>query len=275
MPEEETEKWQKWLASLNNLQSLSIPRCFKPAGFQSIQLIEIHNFADASSYTYGACSYLRLVDANGNISCLFLLGKSRLAPIKKVSVPRLELTAAVVAVRLDVLLRRELDLSSSCSFYWTDSLAVLQSIKNRTKRFPVFVANRLSIIENNNDINHWKHVPSKLNPADLPSRGVSAQTLINSDVWLRGPQFLYEPRSCWPENSWVEEDLPDEFKAVQKSLTCTSKVKVHAQNDVVFRLIERCSSFYKLKCLVAWILRMKSFFRTRVRDSDFLFPPAG
>ena len=271
VPEEETEKWQKWLASLNNLQSLSIPRCFKPAGFQSIQLIEIHNFADASSYAYGACSYLRLVDANGNISCSFLLGKSRLAPIKKVSVPRLELTAAVVAVRLDVLLRQELDLSSSCSFYWTDSLAVLQSIKNRTKRFPVFVANRLSIIENNSDINHWKHVPSKLNPADLPSRGVSAQTLINSDVWLRGPQFLYEPRSCWPENSWVEEDLPDEFKAVQKSLTCTSKVKVHAQNDVVFRLIERCSSFYKLKCLVAWILRMKSFFRTRVRDSDVSF----
>ena len=73
-----------------------------------IAAVQIHNFADASSYAYGASSYVRLMDDTGNVCCSFLLGKSRVAPIKAVSILRLELTAAVLAVRLDVLVRKKL-----------------------------------------------------------------------------------------------------------------------------------------------------------------------
>ena len=90
------------------------------------------------------------------------MGKSRLASIKSVSIPKMELCAAVVAVRLDQLIRKELDLPLKSSFFWTDSTAVLFCIKNATKRFPVFVANRLATIETCTNINQWFHVPSDL-----------------------------------------------------------------------------------------------------------------
>ena len=108
--------------------------------------MQIHHFIDASSYGYGACSYLRLVDHSGSICLYFFMGKSRLAPIKSVSIPRLELTAAVLAARLDELAKRELKIPLD-SFFWVDSTAVLYCIRNITKRFPVFVANRLATIE--------------------------------------------------------------------------------------------------------------------------------
>ena len=135
-----------WIEQLSGLNNIQVPRCFKPITFRSVTSIELH-FADASSFAYGAHSYLRLADDVGNISLSFIASKSRLASVKSVSIPRLKLTAAVLAVRLDEMIRKELDLSITSSFFWTDSTAVLYSIKNTTKHFWVFVANRLASIE--------------------------------------------------------------------------------------------------------------------------------
>ena len=156
--------------------------------------VQIHHFADASSYGYGTCSYLRLEDEFGSVCLSFIIGKSRLAPIKSVSIPRLELTAAVLAVKLDVLVRKEIDLPVGSSYFWIDSNAVLYCIKNSTKRFPVFVANRLAIIKNHTSVEQWHHVSSKQNPPDIASRGVEASKLI-SENWLNGPSFLSQPHS--------------------------------------------------------------------------------
>ena len=142
----ELEKWQCWLNRLQELSHVQIPRCFTPKNLKALKSIEIHNFADASSYAYAACSYLRLVDTDDNIFCAFVIAKSRLAPVKAVSIPRLELTAAVLAVRLNALVKGELKFDVCQSYFWIDSTAVLLSILNRSKRFPIFVANRLAII---------------------------------------------------------------------------------------------------------------------------------
>ena len=98
--------------------------------------VEIHNFSDASSYAYGACTYMQITGVDGNRFCSFLIGKARLAPIKSVSIPRLELTAAVLAVRLNNVVKCALEAESFHSYFWTDSMAVLHNIKNKTKRFP-------------------------------------------------------------------------------------------------------------------------------------------
>ena len=166
--EEVKFRWSRWLEELPYLSELRIPRCFTQVAAASY---EIHCFADASSFAYGACSYLRIVDTKNFVHCLFFLEKSRLAPIKLVSIPKLKLTAVVLAVRLSCLLKAELDLPVVLIF-WTDSTAVLHCIKNNTKCFPVFVANRLAIIEQNTELDCWRHVPSNLNPVDLASRGV-------------------------------------------------------------------------------------------------------
>ena len=141
--EKERVRWSRWLEKLPYLSELRISRCFTQVAAASY---EIHCFADASSFAYGVCSYLCIVDTKNFVHCSFLLGKSGVAPIKSVSIPKLELTAAVLAVRLSCLLKAELDLPVVLIF-WTDSTVVLHCIKNNTKCFPVFAANRLAIIE--------------------------------------------------------------------------------------------------------------------------------
>ena len=140
--EEHCHRWQLWLHNLSLLEQVHISRCFKPANFGSVVCAQLHHFSDASQLAFGACSYLRLVDENGRIHCSLLLGKSRLAPLKTVAIPRLELTAAVLAVKLHLLLRNEFNMSISSVTFWCDSTAALQILANSTKCFPTFVANR-------------------------------------------------------------------------------------------------------------------------------------
>ena len=127
--EVEFEQWRFCLEGLPVLNSIEIPRCFNLLEFGRSISMQIHHFADASSYGYGVCSYLRLVDHSGFICLSFFMGKSRLAPTKSVSIPRLELTAAVLAARLDELAKRELKIPLD-SFFWVDSTAVLYCIRN-------------------------------------------------------------------------------------------------------------------------------------------------
>ena len=107
---EELSRWEHWLADLPRLSEINVKRCYKPASFEEVNQVQLHHFSDASQYAYGAASYLRLVDADGNVHCSLVIGKSRLAPLKAITIPRLELSAAVVSVKLDSMIRRELDL---------------------------------------------------------------------------------------------------------------------------------------------------------------------
>ena len=157
----ELEKWQRWLIRLQEFSHVQISRCFKPKKLKALKSIEIHNFADASSYAYAACSYLRLVGTDDNIFCTFVIAKSCLAPIKAVSIPRLELTAAVLAERLNALIKEELNFDVCQSYFWIDSAAFLLSMLNRSKRFPIFVATRLAIIEQSSDPSEWHFLPSE------------------------------------------------------------------------------------------------------------------
>ena len=124
--DEELNIWNKWLMGLTNIGSVMIDRCICPTNMDSECRFELHHFSDASSTGYGAVSYLRTIDSLGNINCSILLGKSRVAPTKVVTIPRLELTAATLAVRLDVMLKDELDIDIQKTYFWTDSSAVLQ-----------------------------------------------------------------------------------------------------------------------------------------------------
>ena len=144
--DEDGERWEKWKSQLPSLSRISVGRCIKPLYFGDLKFAELHNFADASQIAYGAVSYLRMVDVEDRIHCTFLIGKSRLAHLKPMTVPRLELSAAVLAVQLDKSVREELDVPITQSTYWSDSTCVLQYIRNQSKRFHTFVANRLSVI---------------------------------------------------------------------------------------------------------------------------------
>jgi len=100
--------WQRWRSQLPSLENIKISRCFKPDDFGDLIHASLHHFSDASQSVYGECSYVRLVDNTGRVHCLLVVGKSRVSPLKPVTVPRLELTAATVAVKVGKLLESEM-----------------------------------------------------------------------------------------------------------------------------------------------------------------------
>lgn len=122
------------------------------------------------------------------------MGKSRVAPIKPVTIPRLELSAAVVSTKLDKMSRNELSLPVDQSFFWTDSTCVLRYIENTNKRFQTFVANRIATIHDASTPTQWNYVDTLSNPADDASRGVPSDSLQR---WIEGPNFLTQPNEAW------------------------------------------------------------------------------
>ncbi len=133
-----------------------------------------------------------------------MLGKSRVAPLKQVTIPRMELTAATIAVKMDRMLRQELQINLEDSNFWTDSTTVLRYIENDSTRFKTFVANRVSLIREASKPSQWRYVSSADNPADQASRGLNADNLIESKNWIKGPSFLLKPQCEWsvrPEDS--------------------------------------------------------------------------
>jgi len=164
-----------------------------------MQKCQLHIFADASTTGCGAVCYLRAVDRNGNVTCTLAMSKARLVSKGETSIPRSELIVAVMAVQLEGHVKSELNLDLRPSIFWTDSTVVLQSIRNERKRFPAFVSRRLALIQKCSSTSNWRHVPTKLNPADLVSRGVSPDVLVKSATWKSGPPFLKDDPQYRPD----------------------------------------------------------------------------
>ena len=175
--------WEVWFEQLSQLEKISMRRNFVTNKRGRLVWCELHTFCDASTVGYGACSYLRCVYGDGSIEVNFVMGKSRVTPIKSMSVPRLELVAAVLGAKLNVKICNELDLIVNRVYYWTDALVVLLYIHNTSTRFEMFIANRLNVLHALTSVDQWKHIPGKLNLADIASRGLQPCQVrtLNSD----------------------------------------------------------------------------------------------
>ena len=149
VPDEDLRNWKQRLRNLPRLEEFSVNRCFKLSGFGDARSCEFHHFSDTSQFGYGAVTYLRLVNESGQIHCTFVMSKARVVPLplKRIIIHRLELSAATVSVRLDKMIKRELELAADRSFFWTDSTLVLKYVADSHTRFHTFVANRLSQIQ--------------------------------------------------------------------------------------------------------------------------------
>ncbi|KAJ8358380.1 hypothetical protein AAFF_G00011560 [Aldrovandia affinis] len=190
LPDDLRPLWEFWLQDLQNLAGVKIKRCYIPSSFE-VQRYELHHFSDASVSGYGECSYLRAVSASNEVHCSLVMGKSRVAPTKVTTIPRLELSAAVVAVRTSDMLKKELEVDCLREFFWTDSKVVLGYINNEARRFHVYVANRVERIKQSTESAQWMYVASGENPADHASRGLTAEQLVASN-WFTGPDLLWQ-----------------------------------------------------------------------------------
>ncbi|KAJ8403145.1 hypothetical protein AAFF_G00360610 [Aldrovandia affinis] len=224
--EKHAEDWKGWTEDVTYLSNFQVNRCLKPADFGRTASAQLHHFSDASEYAYGTASYLLLENKQGKKHCSLVMGKSRVASLKQVTIPRLELTAAVVAVKIDKMLHQELQVPLQPSTFWTDSTTVLRYIDNDTARFKTFVANRINVIREATKPSQWKYVRTTENPADLPSRGLKAKSLAQSRTWIDGPSFLLNNECDWPEQPMQrKESLQNDPEVKNMATVNTIKVK--------------------------------------------------
>ena len=269
IPEDLQNQWNKWKYELSALSQVEVPRCHLVHG--TVRDISLHLFSDASEDGYGMCAYLRFVYASGTVRCSFLVGRSRSSPVRPISIPRLELQAATLSVKIYRVLLDELTYEISKITFWSDSQTTLQYIKNETKRFQTYVANRVTEIREVTSPDQWRHCPGRVNPADDASRGLNPQKLSSQHRWWRGPDFLWETEDCWPSAKY--EEVPDSDPEVRAS-TNVHPVSVrthHGDNSTddcnktsstledghggLKKLMESCGSWPVLQRRVAWIVR--------------------
>ena len=272
IPDDIKIKWEKWTADLLNLQQISISSFYKRENFGPVVRTELHHFSDASVKGYGQCSYVRMTDEQQRIHCTLVMGKSRVAPLKPVTVLRLELTAAVCSVRISQQLRRELSYHVDQEYFWTDSKVVLGYISNESRRFHVFVANRVQEIQNSTSVEQWNHVESKQNPADEASRGVKSQELLHSR-WINGPAFLWKTEDQWPINQDHSEgtfDLQNNDPEVKNHVTMatTQIVKVDSEKTSLCERVKYFSDWYRAKRAIALCTRYIRSLRARVQKKQ-------
>ena len=146
---------------------------------------------------YGAVAYLRFVDVFNGMRCSYVMGKARLAPIHEITIPRLELSAAVISVKLNQIIRRELEIKIDGVNYWTDSTTALKRLNNDTKRFHTFESNRLTTIRSLWSTSDWRYVNRNDNPADDASKGLRLDEMMKNSRWLNGLAFLWKEESSW------------------------------------------------------------------------------
>ena len=268
--EEQHCQWNKWLQELPTLEELRFDRCYKPKNFGTVVNTQLHHFADASKDGYGMVSYLRLVNDKGDIHTSFVTGKARVAPLKPHTIVKMELTAATTSVKVDTLLKKELDMDIDGTTFWTDSQTVLKYIKNKKSRLPVFVANRVAVIQDGSDEEQWKYIPSAMNPADHASRGMKATELTSNKLWLKGPTFLEESEDTWSDYSQPSEaQESDGEEAYEGNNEVTSSAVITTEeDDPLKQVLEYYSDWTRLKRAVAWLLRLKKTLMQKAKHEE-------
>ena len=243
-------------------ERICIPRCVNPIEFGPAVLTTLHHFANASEIGYCTARYIRQVNSKGEINVRLLMGKSRVSPMRAINIHRLELTAAHTASKISNLLNSELDITPLLHQYWSDSEIVLGYIKNESKRFRVYVANRTQAIRETTDVSKWHYVNTKDNPADYASRGLDVDS-PETQTWFIGPESLWKPDEnlMQSEEQYIVEDNDPELK---KALHMNTVSLTNMDNDIFSRLESRISGWYRCIRVLATIRRFITLCKQKI-----------
>ena len=247
LDEVSSRRWLDFQSELPLLEEIRVPRWIGP--FEQRGGMEIHGFADASERAYAAVIYLRSKQ-NKEWTTRLVTSKTKVAPIKQITLPRLELCAASLLARLASYVRKILGFTKAPLHLWSDSTVTLGWIQGHPTRWRTYVANRVSEIQNTVPEALWHHISGKENPADCASRGLSPKELVKHQLWWSGPRWLKDEQSAWPSSKGpnVNEELPE------------TKVKIHvvtadSSSSEEPDELQRFSSLNRLLRVTAWCRR--------------------
>ncbi|XP_018577930.1 uncharacterized protein LOC108916207, partial [Anoplophora glabripennis] len=207
LPDSLVNAWTRFQGELPLLNKLNLKR---QALVKNVKDIELHGFADASSQAYGACVFLRSKNAEGGVQVILLCAKSKVASIKKITIPKLELCAALLLARIVEKVIASMNLKYQKVVLWPDSIIVLAWLKTSPNVLKVFVANRISEIQTLTKEYEWRHISTYDNPADIVSRGLHPSEILNCGLWCKGPDWL--KLENWPTQNNIEISILPELK---------------------------------------------------------------
>ncbi|XP_071643002.1 uncharacterized protein [Temnothorax longispinosus] len=253
LPDTDVRRWLEFQAGLPLLETIRVPRWLESD--QEGVKRELHGFADASEKAYAAVVYLRTESSSGEVVVSLVTAKTKVAPLKQVSLARLELNAAALLVRLANHARRVLKIEEDPTHLWTDATVVLGWIRGHPASWKTYVANRVSEIQLTLPDAYWHHVPGRENPADCASRGLLPRELVEHPLWWQGPAWLRTKTGPWsaPLDDEVPVDLPERRSHIHAVAAATEEPE----------LLTRYSSLTSLARTTAWCRRWLRCLRAR------------
>ena len=254
LPVDIQNRWLQIRSDMHLLQNIRIPRFINYFSGH----IDLLGFSDASEKSYGAVVYARTLQSNGQYRVSLFASKSRVAPIKPLTIPRLELCGALLLSKLLKSIQESLYSYDLRTFCWSDSIVVLHWLQLPPNRLKQFVSNRVIEIHSNLPSVKWSYVESSQNPADLASRGVLPSVIINSKLWWEGPEWIIEPNE-----KWLTFNLDKNFSDIPELKK--DKIQVHHTTITNFDLIKKYSKIRTLIHVMCYCQR----FINRTRKSDF------
>ena len=263
---ESREEWERWERDLWETKVIVVPRCIHPHKTKEA-IYSLHGFGDASSKAYCAVVYLVCESEDGIYSRL-ICSKTRIAPLKSLSIPRLELMSARILAKLMDSVKNALSdqIEIQLCKYWLDSKTALFWLNNAGE-WKQFVRQRVNEILGKCDKESWNHCPGKENPADIGSRGMGAGKLKNSRIWWRGPEWLVKGKEFWPKNECVERtDEVDVESKKNVAVLVGLEVKKCLIGSVIY--VCRFSEMDKLLRVTAMVLRFLANMKAKVVGRD-------
>ena len=255
------QKYSEWVKELSLLASIKIPRSpFRMR--ERVKNLQIHGFCDASLDAYAAVVYIRVVFWSNDVEVTYLMAKARVAPLKRLTIPRLELMAAHTLAKLAnyviSCLKANIRIDRLC--LWSDSKVALSWIAKPSSQWKIFIRNRVQEIHDlfPNPKSAWRHCPGIQNPADLHSRGIKLDQLKDSSLYWHGPDWLILEESCWPAQDVACVLTPESIEEIKveevKTKTALTALAAFPEVDI----LKRFSSYSKIVRVVARILRWRS-----------------
>ncbi|GFV72620.1 integrase catalytic domain-containing protein [Trichonephila clavipes] len=187
LPDTINREWRQFVESLQVVNDININLCIV---VEQPEVIELHGFSDASQSAYGAVVYCKSITSDRKMLVYLIASKSRVAPTKQTTIPRLELWAAVLLAKLVHRVKQALKLNVTNTFLWSDSMIVLSWIRKESYQLKTFVANRIATIQEMTSSEQWRYVATEDNPADFVSRGMDSLKLKTCELWWNDPKFL-------------------------------------------------------------------------------------
>lgn len=282
LPDHILQQWKTYYEELVRMPTIQLKRWFGID--ENTERVELHGFSDASTMAYCAIIYCRVVTPTG-ITVTIVEAKTKVAPVKQVSLPRLELCGAVLLANLLHRVKNAMNIPIQDIYAWTDATIVLAWLQRPASYWATFVANRVTEITNVVDKDRWHHVQSQENPADVASRGIAPSELPHHQLWWNGPTWLHDGDAL-PTMHACAAAQPTELEKKVSSANvhscvvselksiCANSISVDRNQCKEDDIMDRYSTLSRLIRVVAYILRFCSLVKHRVTTNSELILPA-